>query len=215
MAKVCGVCGRSGILIKGYQCALCDKWICDSHRDMPCATVGVNVTVYNHIMANAPSAVQKQNLTLRTNCCQVFTPLNMCPSCFGWMDHWSKDLHGVLLKQEKEHNHKIHLEKAKNLELSGRYEDAALEYEHLEMWEDAGRARRAGSTHTVKNVTVNLNELLSDIKRGGLALNYKCHVCGAAITIGAGGFDIPKVCPYCASAVNAEVMTDLLKSALR
>jgi hypothetical protein len=175
----------------------------------------VNGMICNHIIANAPSTIEKQSLVQKTNGGRSLAPLSTCPSCYGWVDHWSKDLHGILAKQEKDHNYKVHLEKAKNLELSGRHEEAAKEYEHLEMWGDAGRVRQTGSTHTVKNVTVNLNELLSDLKRGGLALNYKCHMCGAAIMVGAGGSDVPKFCPYCSSAVNVEAMTDLLRTALR
>jgi len=182
---------------------------------MPCSIMHVNSAVYNHIIANSPPTIEKQSLIQRTNNGKFSGPFNVCPSCFAYVDFWSKDLYKVLDKQQKDHNYKVHQEKAKNLELAGRYEDAAKEYEHLEMWEDAGRVRREGSTQVVKTVNVDLNRLMDDLRRGGLALNYKCHSCGGGVTIGSGGMDAPKFCPYCGVMIDTKTLSDMLKTALR
>lgn len=107
------------------------------------------------------------------------------------------------------------MELARKYERAGRFEDAANEYEKAEEWDDAGRVRREGSTSVVKSVNVDLNRLLDDLRRGGLALNYKCHGCGAGITVGSAGSDAPKFCPYCGVMIDSNSLSDLLRSALR
>jgi len=105
---------------------------------------------------------------------------------------------------------------AKNFESARRYEDAANSYEALGLWKEAGSVRERKSSRTVKHVTVNINDLIEKVRNGGLTIPYKCHSCGATITIDSGSNpEGLKFCSYCGSAVDPEAMLDILKSALR
>jgi DNA-directed RNA polymerase subunit RPC12/RpoP len=104
---------------------------------------------------------------------------------------------------------------AKKYEVAGRCEDAAKLYESMDMWKEAGDVRRQGNTTTVKNISVNLNELMGDLRRGGLALNYKCHNCGGTLTIdGKSASSNASFCPYCGSKIDTETLASLIRTAL-
>ena len=213
MTRTCGVCGKSGAFIGGGPCALCSRWICLSH---PLQTTAINQNVVAHIMNNAPSSVEKTQLMLLTRSGTVpIYSVNVCLSCFTWVDYWGKVLHRYHQDANRKHFTQQCLENAERFERAGRFEDAAKEYEKAEAWDDAGRVRRESSTHVVKTVNVDLNRLMDDLRRGGLALNYKCHSCGGGITIGSGGMEAPKFCPYCGVMVDSKTLSDLLRTALR
>jgi DNA-directed RNA polymerase subunit RPC12/RpoP len=105
---------------------------------------------------------------------------------------------------------------AKNLQLARRYEDAAVCYEQLGLWKEAGIVRDKKSSTTVKHVTINLNDLIDKLRAGGLSVPYKCTGCGATITIGKDSNpESLKFCSYCGSAMNVEMLTGILRDALR
>jgi len=105
---------------------------------------------------------------------------------------------------------------AKNLELARRYEDAARKYEVIGMWKEAGQVRDKKSSRTVKHVMVNINDLIEKVRDGGLTIPYKCHSCGAKITIDSrSNPDGLKFCSYCGSAADLDSMLDIVKSALK
>jgi len=79
------------------------------------------------------------------------------------------------------------LEEIEKLVRAGRYEDAALEYEELEMWDKAGECRRNAKTNYV--VTANL----SIGKVGSISMD--CPHCGASHPI-ASKFNEVK-CQFC------------------
>jgi len=83
------------------------------------------------------------------------------------------------------------------------------------MWKEAGDVRRQGNATTVKNISVNRNELMADLRRGGLALNYKCHNCGGTLTIdGRSASSTVSFCPYCGSKIDTETLASLIRTAL-
>ena len=105
---------------------------------------------------------------------------------------------------------------AKNFESARRYEDAAKIYEVLGLWKEAGSVREQKSSRTVKHVTVNINDLIEKVRDGGLTIPYKCHSCGATITIDSSSNpDGLKFCSYCGSAVDPDSMLNIIKSALK
>jgi hypothetical protein len=202
MSQQCGICGDSGRRIGGGPCAICGIHVCDAH---PRTTASINQDLVIYIMGQAPDCVQKKAIVSASNSGQKpLYGLPMCPNCFGWIDYWSKDLYTIQTAVQRRYNKERHMELAQKFERAGRFEDAAKEYEKAEEWDDAGRVRREGSTSVVKSVSVDLNRLLDDLRRGGLALNYRCHACGAGITIGSAGFDAPKFCPYCGVMIEWE-----------
>lgn len=105
---------------------------------------------------------------------------------------------------------------AKNFELARRYEDAALKYESIAMWKEAGQVREKKSARTVKHVNVNLNDLIDKLRSGGLSVPYKCGGCGASIVIDRNASpDALKFCSYCGSAINTDLLLTLLQDALK
>jgi DNA-directed RNA polymerase subunit RPC12/RpoP len=108
------------------------------------------------------------------------------------------------------------ISQAKNYETAKRYEDSAKTYESLGLWKEAGTVRDKKSARTVKHVTVNINDLIEKVRDGGLTIPYKCHSCGATITIDSSSNpDGLKFCSYCGSAVDPDSMLDIIKSALK
>jgi len=104
---------------------------------------------------------------------------------------------------------------AKNLELAGRNEDAARIYESLGMWKEAGKARKEAGSTTIKHVSVNLNDLLDKLREGGLAVPYKCRICGAVMTIDRNSKpESLKRCSYCGTATNTDALLGIIQDAL-
>lgn len=104
---------------------------------------------------------------------------------------------------------------ALNLEKAGNYEGAAKIFEKEKLWTQAGKAREKDRVQMVRHVTVDMNHLIDQIGTKGLAVPYKCHNCGASITIdknsSASGL---KFCSYCGTANNIEDMSKIVQEAL-
>jgi uncharacterized Zn finger protein (UPF0148 family) len=109
----------------------------------------------------------------------------------------------------------IDLRKAINLDKAGNYEGAAKIFEEHKLWSSAGKVREKNRVQMVKHVTVDMNQLIEQIGNKGLAVPYKCHNCGASITIdknsSATGL---KFCSYCGTAYNIEEMSKIVQEAL-
>jgi len=104
---------------------------------------------------------------------------------------------------------------AKNCECAGRYEEAARLFEQLNMFSDAGRARKKGSTQIVKNISVDLNQLIDRLKSGGLVSVYKCPNCGGSIKIsGTTSSDKLSKCEYCNTVLRTDDIVDFIQSIL-
>jgi DNA-directed RNA polymerase subunit RPC12/RpoP len=58
------------------------------------------------------------------------------------------------------------------LERAGKYEDAALEYEELEMWDKAGEVRRKAKPNSVISANSNIGKVSS--------ISLECPRCGAS-----------------------------------
>ena len=104
---------------------------------------------------------------------------------------------------------------AMNLEQAGNYEVAAQVYEKHKLWSLAGKARVKARVQTVKHVTVDMNQLIEQIGSKGLAIPYRCHNCGANITIDKNSnVSGLKFCSYCGTAYNIEDMSTIIQEAL-
>jgi hypothetical protein len=103
---------------------------------------------------------------------------------------------------------------AANLERAGDYDKAISSYEALGLYDEAGRIREM--KNTTRSVTVDVNELINQLRYGGLALNYKCPSCGAGLTIDAkSDASGLKYCGYCGTAIELETLNSLLRTAIR
>jgi hypothetical protein len=105
------------------------------------------------------------------------------------------------------------LQKALNYEKAERWEDAAIIYEKLGLWEEAGRCRRRAKGKTVKHVHVDANELFDQIKKQGLAVNYRCPKCGGHLDID--GSTRLKYCTFCGSPIDTRTLSKMVDNLLR
>ena len=111
----------------------------------------------------------------------------------------------------------LHIRQAENLERAGRYEDASRIYELYGMYEKAGQLRQMQKQVVVKQtvVSVDLNNLLQQIRDGGIVALYRCPRCGGNLKIDKETtIESLKVCPYCGSNIKAMDLTEFLRTAL-
>jgi DNA-directed RNA polymerase subunit RPC12/RpoP len=111
----------------------------------------------------------------------------------------------------------LHIRQAENLERAGRYEDASRIYELYGMYEKAGQLRQMQKQVVVKQtvVSVDLNNLLQQIRDGGIVVLYRCPRCGGNLKIDKETtIESLKVCPYCGSNIKAMDLTEFLRTAL-
>ncbi len=102
-----------------------------------------------------------------------------------------------------------------NMERAGNFEGAAKIYEYQKLYTQAGKAREKTRVQTVKHVTLDMNQLIEQIGTKGLAVPYKCHNCGASITIDKNSsVSGLKFCSYCGTTYNIEDMSKIVQEAL-
>jgi len=107
---------------------------------------------------------------------------------------------------------RIYAMEAERLRAAGRLDDAAAEYERLGLLEEAGRLREQARTQIVKNINVDVNQLLDQVRREGLVLAYKCPSCGGRLKIsGDTGASSLRVCSHCGNTLDVKSIEDFLK----
>ncbi len=84
-------------------------------------------------------------------------------------------------------NEQISKEEAENLERAGRYEDAAMKYEELEMWDKAGDCRRMAKTNYVVSANVNIGKVGT--------ISMECPHCSASQPIATKSNEV--TCKFC------------------
>jgi hypothetical protein len=89
---------------------------------------------------------------------------------------------------------KVTLARIKKLEITGRYEEAAREYEKIGMPEKAAKARKMKKISNAPLTDV--NELVKLLAQRSQALTYYCCHCGASLKVGA-KHEPMKTCPNC------------------
>jgi len=98
-----------------------------------------------------------------------------------------------------------------------RFDEAARVFEHLGMYEEAGKARAEDKHISIKKteVTVNLNSLLKQIKNGGLVVVYRCPNCGAPLKVSKeSNMQSIRTCKHCNSEIESMDVADFLRIAL-
>jgi hypothetical protein len=107
---------------------------------------------------------------------------------------------------------------ALNLEKCGRPLDAAEIYEkHLKLYDKARLLREKDKQVIVRrtDVSVNLNELLRQIKEGGIVAVYRCPHCNGPLKINnKSSIESLKICEHCGSKIETVDLADFLKTAL-
>jgi hypothetical protein len=106
---------------------------------------------------------------------------------------------------------------AQNLERVGRPLDAAVEYEHLKMYDKARQLREKDKQVIVKQTTIalDLNALLNQVRNEGLVAVYKCPNCGGNLRINKESTASSlRICVHCGKEIHAMDLTDFLKTVL-
>jgi len=100
------------------------------------------------------------------------------------------------------------LAQARQYELAERLEEAARAYELIGMAKEAGDLRRRARRTVVTQVQMDVNALIEQVRRGGLATTYACPSCGSPIPITAEtSAESLRTCGHCGSTIQA---TDLV-----
>lgn len=107
---------------------------------------------------------------------------------------------------------------AGNLEATGRFLDAAEIYEkHMRLYEKARALREKEKQVTIRkiDVSVDLNEMIRQVRESGIVVVYRCPHCGGKLKIG-GDTSVSslKTCEHCGSEIETVDLADFLKTAL-
>ena len=107
---------------------------------------------------------------------------------------------------------------ALNLEKCGRTLDAAKIYEEKLKIYDKARLLRQNEKQTIvkhTDVSVNLNELLKQVKDGGIVAIYRCPHCNGTLKVNdKTSLKSLKICAHCGSEIETVDLADFLKTAL-
>jgi len=97
---------------------------------------------------------------------------------------------------------------ARQYELAERLEEAARTYETVGMAKEAGELRRRAKRTVVTQVQMDVNALVEQVRRGGLATSYACPACRSPIPITAQtSAESLRACGYCGATIQT---TDLV-----
>ena len=103
------------------------------------------------------------------------------------------------------------LAQVRNLIEAEDHESAAGIYQELGMWKEAGEVRRNGRRQIVTQVHVNVNDLVDQVRKAGIATDYTCPTCGGHIHItGETTLATLRNCQYCGSVVQTTDLVDFL-----
>ena len=107
---------------------------------------------------------------------------------------------------------------ALNLEKCGRSLDAAEIYEKKLKMYDKARLLRQNEKHVVvktTDVSINLNELLKQVKDGGIVAIYRCPHCNGTLKVNdKTSLKSLKTCEHCGSEIETLDLADFLKTAI-
>lgn len=103
------------------------------------------------------------------------------------------------------------LEQVRHLIEAEDHEAAAGIYQNLGMWKEAGEVRRNGRRQIVTQVHVNVNDLVDQVRKAGIATDYACPACGGHIHItGETTLATLRNCQYCGSVVQTTDLVEFL-----
>jgi hypothetical protein len=205
---VCPSCGRSKLLLRSIVCVTCGKQGCERCLQ----TFGS--------LQRAPGTDTIAQYVCSDGCFErwMTRALEQGVTPTLWGPRWS--VQGTVLEDRfsprahemaERHRVNLRLQYAERLLEAERTEDAAEVYESLGRWKEAGEVRRKAKQGVVTQVQVDVNELIDQVRKGGLTTTYTCPACQSPIRIDA-NVD-PRAlnrCQYCGTAVQSTDLVDFL-----
>ena len=140
-------------------------------------------------------------------------------------DRLFHELYEYLLLKEERSRENLLLNEARHDEEEGSYEDAAEKYKQIaELYEEMKLDNEARQTREKARqllgkekqvVVVDLNELIQQVKDGGIVVAYRCPHCGGKLNIDKNtSVESLKVCEHCGSEIEVMGLVDFLRTAL-
>ncbi len=129
----------------------------------------------------------------------------------------------ALLSKEKKHPQRLYqqqmdqnrfrmIQQARNYETARNFENAALIYEQLYMWKEAGRVRRLAEGNIR---TTGINYFIQQLREQGLTITYNCPNCRGAINIHGNTREASlRYCNSCGSPLDNHDIIDFLKNVI-
>ena len=85
MAEKCSICGKSGLLMGGYKCEICERRICKAHSELHFAPAVIDKEIARFLISSAPSPVMGQSVARITSNGEYTQGVNACPDCLKWL----------------------------------------------------------------------------------------------------------------------------------
>ena len=237
----CARCGAQSLFLKGSKCAACGRDGCDT-----CQTILAEWQTFKEVPGRAPQAVQRGRVvTYNPGSPGGYVPHKRVPyrfcgtECF---DRWAWGyvqsgavpmsngqewmLAGFVLASAvaqravtmyQQFVTQQRLEHARRLIDAEQIEGAAMIYQELGMWKEAGDLRRRARQQVVTQVHVDVNDLVKQLRTMGVSASYTCPVCRSPSLIT--GSTPPAAltkCQYCGAVTRptdiVEAITKVLSS---
>lgn len=185
----------------GWRCSLCEQ---GRPRGAPRFSRTVAREDAHFVILHASGALQSRGLALvALNRSPPYVLAPICSECYSFLDEMGKRR----CDQARVGKVAPFIEKGASLEREGRYGEATQSYEIAGRWKDAARARPRSRGRTVRHIDANLDDLMSDLRREGLSLDYRCKACGSTWKVDGKGHDPwQKRCPKCSENIDGAIL---------
>ncbi len=186
-----------------YNCICCNGPITEKELQIACSMCGYGMHQHcglNNVSRHTPQQIEWFRRSYRLNQFVHYGRYyySFCPRCRNVLDN---QFIGPM---------------AHRLEVTARYDELAQLYEDFGYLVQAGQVRNRANRQVVKNINVDVNDLIDQMSSGSLNVPYKCPNCGAALTVHSNmGDSGVKYCQYCGTAVNTEAVSNVIKQALK
>lgn len=92
MAEKCTICGKSGFLLGGYTCQICERRICKAHSELRHAQTLIDSDNARLLISSDPSSVKGKSVARETNNGALDAYVIVCPDCLKWLSSAKKIL---------------------------------------------------------------------------------------------------------------------------
>ena len=90
MAEKCSICGKSGMLMGGYTCQICERRICKAHSELRSAQTMIDKEIAPDLISSAPFSAKGQCVARLTNNGKYAAGVIVCPDCLKWLSSAQK-----------------------------------------------------------------------------------------------------------------------------